>query len=217
MNTVKASLKVALYADAVLVAESEDAKLWQEVLRVINGADQIGSFKMAQKDSFEGLDGGKRGAHHVDDPGAESHKEVSNPVDKFAAYIGVSPEEAQAACDPTVAEPFMLLEQDAWAAFKSQLGDRGPLAVAPIAAVATLLALWFKHTNGSTNATQAQVQAVLKSINVRDSNPARGIRRTSWLQARPGGQIILNPAKIAQAKLFAKCFCSHQWAEWKAD
>lgn len=212
MSSVKAALKVVLYADEVVVAESNDAQLWQRVLGVINGNPAaIGATQSLGGASGQDADDGVPDGDAVRVP-----KGAKGPLQKFASDLGISVEQAQAACDPQDAEPFMILDHEAWEAFKEQLGDRGPFAVSPVAAAGTLLALWFKSSGGSVNATQAQAQAVLRSINLRDSNPARGLKRTEWLQTRAGGQIILNPAKITKAKQFAKSFCSHDWKAWKA-
>jgi hypothetical protein len=97
---------------------------------------------------------------------------------------------------------------------RSQLPKTGATAITPIAASATLLALWFREA-GLGNATQSQAQAVLDTIGIRDQNPSRGIKNSDWLQRRARGQIVLNPAAISKATLLAKCFCSKSWKEWK--
>lgn len=214
MSNVKAALKLVLYAETVVVAESDDPQLWQKVLGVINGnAAAVGKASVAVEPADLGGLGGleDEGLVKAAKPGK------GGPLEKCATDIGVSVEELQGACDPRLTEPFLILDHDSWESFKTQLGDRGANAVAPAAAAATLLALWFKSSSGQANATQAQAQAVLKSINIRDTNAHRGIRRSEWLQARAGGQIILNPAKITKAKLFARCFCTQDWTAWLAQ
>lgn len=214
MSNVKAALKVVLMAEQVVVAESDDAQLWQRVLAAIQGGGgKLGGKQAPAED--EGDDDSEEEAL-VEKKGKRS-KAADSPVVRFAADIGVSVEEVQGACDPSAEAPYLILDHDAWAEFKSQLGDRGTHAVSPIVVAATLLALWFKTANGQTNATQAQSQAVLKGINVRDGNPTRGIKRAEWVQPRAGGQIIINPTKMAKAKLFAKCFCQQDWSAWKAQ
>lgn len=214
MSNVKAALKVVLYAETVIVAESEDQQLWRRVLAAIQGE----SFGTEQAPVTQVRPSGHKDDENADrTPGAASQQGGDKgPVVKFAVDIGVEVAQLQGACDPTQSEPYLILDHDAWAAFKNQLGDRGPTAVSPVVAAATLLALWFKNSNGHANATQAQAQAVLKGLNVRDSNPARGVKRAEWLQPRPGGQIIINPSKMLKAKLFARCFCTQDWAAWKS-
>lgn len=213
MSNVKAALKVVLMAEHVVVAESDDAQLWQRVLAAIQGG--TGKLGGKQSTTEDDADEDAEDETAVETKGKRA-KEGDSPVARFAADIGVSIEEVQGACDPSAEAPYLILDHDAWAEFKSQLGDRGTHAVSPIVAAATLLALWFKTANGQTNATQAQSQTILRGINVRDSNPTRGIKRAEWVQPRAGGQIIINPTKMAKAKLFAKCFCQQDWSAWKA-
>lgn len=206
-----ASLRVVLYADTVVVRQSSDPSLWQDVLAAINGRSAL---KLPVNEEEEQGGEAKRPAEQK--VGRSAPASGNTPLEKFSSDIGVSIEEVQGACDPKATEPYLILDHDAWEAFKTQLGDRGPQAVAPAAAASTLLALWFKYSNGQANATITQAQLVLKSLSIRDANAARGIKRCDWLQPRASGQVILNPAKITRAKLFAKCFCSQNWAEWKS-
>lgn len=210
MNNVKAALRVVLYANTVEVAESEDAQLWQRVLAAIQGegsalpkAPLLKGEEEVASSTGNGIEG-------------DSGQSSAGPIGKFASDISVSAVEVEAACAPSTSEPYLILDHDAWAAFKTQLGDRGPYAVSPAVAAATLLALWSKNSTGQPSTTQVQAQAVLKGINVRDSNPSRGIKRAEWLQPRQGGVVIINPAKMAKAKMFARCFCKQDWSEWKA-
>lgn len=97
--------------------------------------------------------------------------------------------------DSSVSAAYLRLDVRCWDQMRSQLPRTGLTAIAPIAASATLLALWFREA-GLGNATQSQAQAVLHSIGIRDQNPSRGIKNSDWLQSRTGGQIVLNPAAI---------------------
>jgi hypothetical protein len=108
----------------------------------------------------------------------------------------------------------MHLSFHCWEKMKTDVSMRGPLAVAAIAASATLLSLWFQAANLG-NPTQVQAQAVLHTISLRDKNASRSIRNASWLQPRQGGQVALNPAEISKAVNFAKCFCTKDWTTWK--
>lgn len=86
------------------------------------------------------------------------------------------------------------MDSHSWEEMRRQIPRSGPNAVPPIALSATLLALWF-GVIGLRNPTQAQAQAVLNTINIRDKNASIGIRGAGWLQSRPGGEIVLNPAQ----------------------
>ena len=138
----------------------------------------------------------------------------SSPVDLFAQQLGISVALVQGACSPTMEAPYMHLDLHCWEDMKRHLPSRGPLTVSPIVASATMLALWF-HRAGLGNLTQAQAKAVLATINITDPNASRSIQNASWLQGRPGGQIVLNPAEISKAVKLAKCFCSKDWEPWK--
>ena len=168
----KAKLKVVLQADNTVVAESEDATLWQKVLLSINsGSPDLGPLEVA--------------------PSMSNLKALNVPassgdaIGRFAKELGLPREEVEGACAPVEEEPFLRLDKHCWEAMKRQTGERGPSAYSPIAVASTLLALWFKAAELG-NVTQAQAQAVLATIDVRDQNPARGIDRSEWLQSRPG-------------------------------
>jgi hypothetical protein len=110
--------------------------------------------------------------------------------------------------------PFMHLDPHCWEEMKKHVPQRGSIAIAPIVAAATLLALWFRAASLG-NLTQAQAKQVLGTIHLTDPNASRSLKNTSWLQGRPGGQIVLNPAEISKAVKLAKCFCTKDWAAWK--
>ena len=133
---------------------------------------------------------------------------------ELAQHLSVGPATVQGACSPTKTAPYMQLDLHCWEIMKKQLPQRGPTAVSPIVAAATLLALWFQRA-GLGNPTQAQAKQVLATINLTDPNASRSIQNTSWLQGRAGGQIVLNPAEISKAIKLAKCFCSKDWSAWK--
>lgn len=104
----------------------------------------------------------------------------------------------------------MHLDPHSWEEMKRRTPAKGPGSMAATSLGATLLALWFRAADlGSP--TLAQVSAVLRTINVRDSNASRGLQRADWLQMRPGGRIVLNPAQVSKAIGFAKAFCAKQW------
>ncbi len=210
MTPVKAALSVILKADNVVVAEIEDASLWQRVLTAINsGKSDIepdptlkGAAANAGQGALDQTKGGNGGGVG------------SGPVDQLAQQLGIDAALVQGACSPTGDAPYMHLDLHCWEDMKKQLPKRGPTAVSPIVAAATLLALWFQKA-GIGNPTQAQAKQVLAVIHLTDPNASRSVQHTSWLQGRPGGQIVLNPAEISKAVKLAKCFCSKDWSPWK--
>lgn len=204
----KKRLRIALFANEELFCESSDPALWQAVFSAIYGinampASQSMSGNQPATQSFSGGSIPSR-ANPSGAPGLEG----------FASDLGVEVAVLQGACDPTETEPFLQLDHDSWESFKTQLGDRGKHAVSPMAAAVTLLALWLKQL-GLGSPSVAQAQKVLATIGVRDTNAGRGISRADWLQSKPGGQVIIHPAKGSKARLFAACFCNNDWAPWK--
>lgn len=209
MTSVKAKLSILLKADEVVVAEVEDAQLWQRVLTAINaGQSDLASAPRASE-VLVGVAAPSSGRESA------QNGEVGNgPVDRLAQQLGVARELLEGACSPSADAPYMHLDSHCWEDMKRQLPERGPTAIAPIVAAATLLALWFRAASLG-NPTQAQAQAVLDTIGVRDRNASRGIGRASWLQSRGGGQVQLNPAQISRATTLARCFCARNWADWQ--
>lgn len=204
MTAVKAKLTVILKADEVVVAEVEDPVLWQHALTVIHGGKPeprtnlgvVGAAEKPQK------------------PNGAGAAEGEGPLGIMAEQLGLEPAVLQGACSPQAEAPYMHLDAHCWEEMKQQLPSRGALAVAPIVAATTLLALWFQKASLG-NPTQAQAKAVLATINISDPNASRSIQNASWLQSRAGGQVVLNPAEISKAVKLAKCFCSKNWSAWK--
>jgi len=192
---LKAKLKVTLKADDVVVAEVENPTLWHNVLLAIQtGTNAVGAALQTPL---------------ATPPPANP----SDALGKLAAELGLGREIAQGALSPQADAPYMHLNQHNWESMRKALPERGPKALSPMAAGATLMALWFRHA-GLGNVTQAQVLTVLGGINVEDKNPSRGIRNSKWLSPRAGGQVVLNPAEISIAMKVAKAFCTKNWKDW---
>jgi hypothetical protein len=196
--SIKAKLKVVLQAGETVVAEVEDSLLWQRVLDAINK----GGGEHFEADPLVQQAGGGNG---------KPKPPVNDAIDKFAQLIGITREQAIGACSPTTDSPYMHLDSRYWEAMKNQTPERGPSAYSPMAVAATLLALWFQCAELG-NATQAQAQAVLATIHIRDRNASRGIQRSTWLQPRSGGVVVLNPAQASRAIAIAKAWCTQDWS-----
>lgn len=215
MTGVKATLKVILQANDTIVAESEDPALWQEVLLAINKVgDETNLSSLDTKG--EGAQRGTVGESHS----TELHRGHGGAdVGQFARLLGIDAASVQGACSPSRVSPYLTLDMHCWNAMKDQTPPRGPGSLSPIAISATLLALWMQ-TAKLGNATQAEAQKVLGTINLRDANAARSIQGAEWLQARSGGVIVVNPARIKRAVAIAKAFCSQDWKtdlSWKGS
>lgn len=197
-NKVQANLVVKLLANDVVVAESDDSVLWQEVLGVLTGS-QPKALGKSEKEETGGSD-----------PDSSHQTNDQNIID-FAKEIGVSSDVVIGACSPSEESPFIHLENHYWEAFKKNVPSRGPNSVAPLIVSATLLALWFKILK-QKNFSQDQAQQVLSTINLSDRNPSRSINNCEWLQNR-SGKIHLNPAETSKAVKLAKAYCSKQKIE----
>ena len=197
--SIKAKLRVVLHADDTIVAETDNAALWQKILLAINNGTSN-----TELGGVPELDFGTN-----DQP---SRAQIGDAVEKFAKEMGLPRAEVEGACAPSTLEPYLHLDIHCWEAMKKQTAERGPTAFSAMAISSTLLALWFRAA-GLGAPTQAQAQAVLATISVRDQNPSRGIERSDWLQSRQGGVVQINPANISRALALARSFCSKKWAK----
>lgn len=184
---VQAKLTVTLKANDVLVAESEDAGLWQKVLLAITEKTEL-SITTEKTDE------------EVPDRSA---------LGEYADELGLDVETVQGACDPSGTAPFIHLDSHCWSDWVSNIPVRGRGSISPVALAATLLVLWFRRAKlGIT--TQDQAQEVLASINASGSNPARSLHNCEWLQRRNDGKVQLNPAQIKKAVEVARAFCARE-------
>lgn len=198
-----ATLRVKLFAENVLVAESSDPALWQETLATISGLHLT-----AQPDrrSTGGVDASRQ-ALPVPLSGGDGDS-LSAHLAALAAELDVDAAQLVAACDPSLDPPYLHLDMRAWEDFKRNTGARGVESVAPIVLATTLLALWFKVT-GIGVAAIPLGQKVLATIELRDKNPYRGLRNCEWLQYRADA-VKLNPAQYGQAVAVARAYCSRR-------
>ena len=213
MTGVKAKLKVVLQADDTVVAESEDAQLWQRILLAINKGPE------AQDNFVEGGQERNQPRKGETDSALEEPLHAQDDVSRFARAIGASVPAVQGACAPARAAPFLTLDMHCWTAMKEQTPASGRGSISPMAVAATLLAIWVQQAKLSA-ATQAEAQKVLGTINLRDANAGRSIKQAEWLQSRPGGVIVINPARVKRAMAVAKAFCTQDWTSdltWKGS
>jgi hypothetical protein len=203
---VKAQLKVQLFADAVLVAESDDQQLW----RAVFGAVQAGKSELVDTGHRDERSLNSReendGSALQDRPARRRDPRPDGPIASFAEELGVRADDVVGACSPENSAPFIHLDQRYWEALKTNAGLRGRTAISPTALAATLLILWFKHAGLEGNPTVHQCKEVMKTINLEDQNAARSLRNADWLQER-SGSVIINPALWSQAVRVAKAYC----------
>ncbi|MEX1014218.1 MAG: hypothetical protein WDZ80_03605 [Candidatus Paceibacterota bacterium] len=191
--SLKTDLKIKIYAGNVLVAESSNPTLWHKVLGVI----QSGETENKEDNNISDV---------TQKSASTNLKEFeTEPIEKLAKKIGVKKSELKAACDPNEKEPFIYLDPQYWESFKKNTPSRGPKAVSPIQLTGTILYLWFEIIEKGRKPSQAEAKAVLKTINVRDSNATRALNNCDWLQNR-NGAIQINPARYSQALAVAKAY-----------
>lgn len=211
--SVKARLRILLLADEVLVAESADEQLWQELLGRIaaeQGRDvRLERYTGSVVDTDRRFPPGAAAGASAEAAAAERDSAPeAGALAAFAAEIGVERNAVAGACDPSSTPPFMHLDRIAWEEFKRLNPRRGPAAVPPIVLAGTLLALWSRHA-GLAAVTVNHTQSLLETVDVRDKNPTRGLKNCEWLQLRDGA-IKLNPARVERARAVARAFCAGQ-------
>jgi hypothetical protein len=194
----KAKLTIVLKADETVVAEVEDAVLWQRVLGIIN---------QGPANSESGVKGRVDTFTDPKEVEADQLEENDDSVGKFAKRLGVSVAVLNGALSPTLEPPYLHLNSHNWEAFKKNFPKKGPGSVSPIGLAGTALVLWAREAKLDVSATQGLAAAVLDTINVKDPNSSRGIKNTKWLQARAGGIVVVNPAEISKAQGIVQAFC----------
>lgn len=197
---VTAKLKIQLLANDVLVAESEDAALWQKVLAKMQGQRGI-----SDPEEDGDLESETPAVRRRVRPSAGS-----GGVSGLAAELGIEEDLVVGACEPSSEAPYIHLDSHCWEALKQNTPPRGAKAVSAINLAGTLLCLWFRHAKIDGRPTQAQAKAVLATIGVQEANPTRALTNCEWLQSRGGGSIQINPARMSRAIAVARAFCSQQ-------
>src|SRR5258708_20912994 len=198
--TIKAKLTVKLFADSVLVAESERDDLWRSVLEAI---DSKGLVDAENGDSPAREEELRKGSKESSQDARK--KPNSDSMAKYASDLGVRREEVEGACGPEADAPFLRLDVKTWERFKSNHAGRGKNTISPTVVAATLLCLWFKSAGIGRRPTQKETLEVLDEIGIEDGNASRSVKRCVWLQSRPDG-VQINPAKYSQATSLAKAF-----------
>lgn len=200
MEKDQAKLTITLSANDLVVAQTDNPILWQQVLAAIQ---QITITPTNTSPTIP------------TQPGNQDmllNQSSDSKLLKFAQDIDISVEELQAALSPTLEPPYLDLDYRCWEAMKNGTPKKGLGAISDIGMVGTLLALWFKSAGDLGLPTQAHAQAILEKNNSKkDPNPTRGIKSTKWLSPKRGGTITLNSSQISRAIQVTKSFCTKQW------
>jgi hypothetical protein len=194
--TVKAELKIQLWAGSELVAESQDQELWSRNFAAMRSEVVLGGAPaQAPAASIAGA--------------GPSDVPLGGSLDKLAAELGVTIEILQGACDPLMEPPYMRLDVHRWAALKQNTPKRGRNSFSPISVAATLLCLWFRFSRQNKQPSIKEAQDVLDTIRARDHNPSRSIDSCPWLR-HAGSAISIKPDEISSAMKLARAFCLKQ-------
>jgi len=195
---IKARLKLILTADDVVVAESEDTRIWQAAFQAIQGANI---------DQVLGT--------NAPGPGKEIEwvpEEERSAILALASGLGIEPQALLSACHPRMIAPYIFLDKRYWEAFKHQTAERGRTAVSNAVLALTLLLLWGEKIN-LERVTLRDGMAILKAISARDEHASRAVENCPWLQ-KTSGRIVLNPEKISRAIAVAQAFCTQSTLDW---
>lgn len=189
---IKARLMLVLTADNVVVAESDDPKIWQAAFQAIQGANidhVLGTKPMDQKEDIDWVPEEERSA-----------------ILALASDLAVEPQVLLSACHPRMIAPYIFLNKRYWEAFKHQTAERGRTAVSNAVLALTLLLLWGEKINLERVALRDGM-SVLKAISARDEHASRAVENCPWLQ-KTMGKIVLNPDHISRAIAVAQAFCT---------
>ena len=198
---VTAKLYVRLFAGDVLVAESDDPRLWQRVLLAVNEVSDGQQLSL----QLPGV-----AATTTAPQGVIPQPMAGEPaLQALADDIAVPTAMVQGACAPSREAPYLHLDPRSWEALRRSLPARGPGSIAPIVVAATLLALWGEHL-GMPAPSVPDCLAVLRTINLRDPNTNRSLRNSNWLQLR-NNHVFINPAERSRAIELARAFCAKDW------
>jgi hypothetical protein len=193
--SVKAQLKIVLLANEVVVAESEDAVLWQQILQRLQAPAMAPGAAGGVPPALEASSGA---------PDAQAGRS-SDAATEFARFLGVPEEAVRGACDPSPTPPLLQLNHHNWESLKKATPLRGPGAVPPATLAATLLVLWCQSAKLAVP-SKSDINSVLATIGLQDKNPDRSLRNCNWLQVR-GSHIYLNPAETSKAIDLASAYC----------
>ena len=198
---IKARLRLILTADDVVVAESDDARIWQAAFQAIQGANIEQVLGTKPIDQEEGIDW--------------VPEEERSAILSLASDLGIEPQALLSACHPRMIAPYIFLNKRYWEAFKHQTAERGRTAVSNAVLAISLLLLWGEKINLERVALRDGM-AVLKVIAARDEHASRAVENCPWLQ-KTMGKIVLNPEKISRAIAVAQAFCTQSAPEWSEE
>lgn len=195
---IKAQLKLILQADDVVIAESDDARIWQAAFQAIQGADVEEVLGRSSPATDSGI-------HWIPE-------EERSAILSLAGDLDVDPQDLLSACHPRMIAPYIFLNRHYWEAFKHQTAERGRTAISNAVLALTLLLLWGEKIH-LDRISLRDGMAVLRTIMARDDHASRAVENCSWLQ-KSSGRIVLNPEKISRAVAITRAFCTRTAPDW---
>jgi len=195
---IKARLKLILTADDVVIAESDDPKIWQAAFQAIQGANIEQVLGVKNPDQDEGI--------------GWVPEEERVAILSLSDELGIETRDLLSACHPRMIAPYIFPNKRYWEAFKHQTAERGRTAVSNAVLAMTLLLLWAEKIH-LDRVTLRDGMAVLRAISARDDHASRAVENCPWLQ-RTSGRIVLDPEKISRAIAIARAFCTRTAPEW---
>jgi len=198
---IKARLKLTLTADDVVVAESDDTRIWQAAFQAIQGANAEQVLGISAPEQDEGI--------------AWVPEEERTAILALADDLGIEPQNLLSACHPRMIAPYIFLNKHYWEAFKHQTAERGRTAISNAVLAITLLLLWGEKIHLERIALRDGM-AVLRTIVARDDHASRAVENCPWLQ-KSSGRIVLNPEKISRAIAVARAFCTQTVPDWSEE
>lgn len=216
---LKANLRIKLYADDNFVAEIDNAPLmlWQQLLAHSEGTPPPSApttnpptTQTALPQTPEATPEAYHTAEYVVEQSPQPPQAAGSAIQKLASDIEVSVDAVVSAFEPSDVSPYISLEHKYWEAFRSNAPTKGHFAISPIAAAATLLALWKMHSKKDFSVNSGLISAVLKGINVEAQNVKRSLNNSDWLKLRQDGEVVIIPDNMKKARAVAKAFCTKQ-------
>lgn len=195
---IKAHLKMILTADEVVIAETEDPRLWQAALHWIQGGGSDPRLERCPVESGAAVDW--------------APEQERAAIRSLADDLGLAPADLLSACHPRMIPPYIFLNRRYWEAFKRQTAARGRTAISNVVLAATLLLLWSDKIH-LDRITLRDGMAVLRTIAARDDHASRALGNCPWLQ-RSMGRITLRPEGMPRALAVARAFCTQTVPDW---
>ena len=136
-------------------------------------------------------------------------------VDRWAVLVGVNTDLLQAACSPTLEPPYLVLDREAWTAWRGNVARRGPGAVSDVVLAATLLVQWLEAA-ARRPPMAADAVAVLEGLGMRPNNVARSLRNGRWIEVRRSGELCIEPVGASLAQEAVRAFCTRTVPNFEA-